>query len=198
MVRLRLISLGLAAVICATIVYLAVTQKFHAITDMFDDSEAIKVEIEEEQKPPPPPPPPPPDRPPPPPPPEQRVPPPDLSAPPTPTPIPVAVDPPPAPPTPAVLTGMVWLERPGARDYSRYYPPRAMDRGQGGTVVLDCLVSADGRISCSVVSEDPDGWGFGEAAMRISRSFRAAAQTSDGRATSGGRVRVPIRFQLSG
>jgi len=198
MVGLRLISLSLAAIICMGIAYLAFTGRFRAVTDMFEDEDAVKVEIEEKVKPPPPPPPPPPDRPPPPPPPEMRVPPPDLGAPPTPTPLPVAVDPPPAPPTPAVLTGMVWLERPNSQDYARYYPTRAMDRGQEGRVVLDCIVSADGRISCSVVSEDPSGWGFGEAALRISRNFRAAAQTSDGRATTGGRTRVPLTFRLAG
>jgi protein TonB len=196
MVRLRLISLGLAAVICGAIIYLALTGKFHAVTDMFSDTNAVKVEVEA-KKPPPPPPPPPPNRPPPPPPPEQRVPPPDLSAPPTPTPLPVAVDPPPAPPSP-VLTGMVWLQRPSAQDFNRYYPSRAAEREQEGRVVLDCIVSADGRIACTVSSEDPTGWGFGEAALRISRNFRAAAQTSDGRPTSGGRARVPITFRLGG
>jgi protein TonB len=124
------------------------------------------------------------------------VPPRDLSAPQTPKPIPVAVDPPPSPPTPAVLTGMVWLQRPSSQDFSRYYPPRALEREQDGRVMLDCLVDSGGRISCTVLSEDPSGWGFGEAALRISRNFRAAAQTSDGRVTSGGRVRVPITFRL--
>ncbi|HVY85021.1 MAG TPA: energy transducer TonB [Caulobacterales bacterium] len=196
MVRLRLLSMILAAVVCGAIAYLAVMQKFNAITDLFTDTNAVKVEIQE-KKPPPPPPPPPPNRPPPPPPPEQRVPPPSLDAPPTPTPIPVAVDPPPAPPSP-VLTGMVWLQRPSAQDWSRYYPSRAMDRNQEGHVTLDCAVDAGGRISCTVLSEDPQGWGFGEAALQISRRFRAAAQTSDGRPTSGGRTRVPITFRLGG
>lgn len=196
MVRLRLVSLVLAALICAGVAYMAFTGKFRAVTDLFEDEDAVKVEIEEKAKPPPPPPPPP-DRPPPPPPPEQRVPPPDLSAPPTPTPIPVAIDPPPAPPSP-VLTGMQWLQRPSSQDFNRYYPSRAMEREQEGRVILDCLVSADGRIACSVISENPTGWGFGEAAVRISRNFRAAAQTSDGRPTSGGRTRVPITFQLGG
>jgi periplasmic protein TonB len=197
MVRLRLISMGLAALICGTLVYLALTQQFEAVTDLFNDQDAVKAEIEEEEKPPPPPPPPP-DRPPPPPPPEQRVPPPNSDAPPTPTPIPVAVDPPPAPPTPSVITNPTWLERPNARDFERYYPPRALEREQEGRVSLDCVVAADGRISCTVTSEDPSGWGFGEAAIRISRSFRMAPATRDGVPTSGGRVRVPITFRLSG
>jgi len=195
MVRLRLVSFALAGLICFSLVYMALTRRFSAITDLFEDSDAVKVEIEQKDKPPPPPPPPP-NRPPPPPPPEQRVPPPDLSAPPTPTPIPVAVDPPPAPPTPSVLTGVTWLERPNGNDYARFYPPRAMDRGQEGRVVLDCLVSGDGRISCSVISEDPPNWGFGDASLRIARQFRIAPQTADGRPTTGGRVRQTIRWAL--
>lgn len=196
MLSLRLTSLAVAAAICSFIVWMALNQKFSAITDLFEDSDAVKVEIEEEKKPPPPPPPPP-DRPPPPPPPEQRVPPPDLSAPPTPTPIPVAVDPPPRPPTPSVITNPTWLERPNARDFARYYPERALERGQEGRVNLACLVAADGRIACTVTSEDPTGWGFGDAAMRISRHFRMAPATRDGAATSGGRVNVPIRFNVA-
>jgi len=196
MIGLRLISLGLAALICITLVILAVTQKFSAVTDLFEDQDAVKVEIEQKEKPPPPPPPP--DRPPPPPPPEQRVPPPDLSAPPTPTPIPVAVDPPPAPPTPSVLTGVRWLEQPNARDYERYYPPRALERGQEARVQLDCIVDASGRINCTVTSEDPQGWGFGEASLRVARHFRLAPATVDGAPTSGGRIRRTIVWRTAG
>jgi protein TonB len=196
MVRLRLVSLVVAAVICGLIGYLAFTGKFAAVTDLFDDSSAVKVEIEQKDKPPPPPPPPP-NRPPPPPPPEQRVPPPDLSAPPTPTPIPVAVDPPPAPPTPSVLSGVTWLRQPNGADYARYYPSRAQDREQEGVVTVDCLVDGSGHISCTVVSEDPPGWGFGDATLRIARQFQVAPQTSDGRPTSGGRIRKTVRWRLA-
>lgn len=195
MVRLRLISIVLAAVICTSIIYLAITHRFNAITDLFEDKQAVKVEIEEKQKPPPPPPPP--DRPPPPPPPEQRVPPPDLSAPPTPTPLPVAIDPPPAPPSP-ILSGYTWLQRPSLQDYARYYPPRANQEQQGGHVMMDCLVAPGGRVTCTVLSESPEGWHFGDAALRISQSFRMAAQTSDGRPTSGGHARVSLTFAPPG
>jgi protein TonB len=196
MMRLRLITMSLAVIVCIGVVYMALTQRFSAITDLFDDGEAVKVEIEEKEEKPPPPPPP--DRPPPPPPPEQRVPPPNFDAPPTPTPIPVAVDPPPAPPTPSVITNPTWLRRPNGRDYERYYPARALERGQGGRVILDCVVAADGRINCAVASEDPPGWSFGEAAVRISRSFQMSPRLENGAATEGGRVRVPIVFQTAG
>lgn len=100
--------------------------------------------------------------------------------------------------TPARLTNPVWLERPNAADFSRYYPPRALDREQGALVRLSCLVDADGRIACTVASEDPPGWGFGEAALRISRHFRMAPATRDGEPTLGGRIEVPIRFSVAG
>ncbi|MBL8548420.1 MAG: energy transducer TonB [Hyphomonadaceae bacterium] len=192
-VQLRLISMALAAVITISIVYLAFTQKFSAITDIFSDLDAIKVEVEE-KKPPPPPPPPPKDRPPPPPPPPvvQRETPPTPTAAPVPTELPVA----PAPPPVSVITNPTWLERPNARDFARYYPERALERERTGRVVLDCVVAADGRIGCGVASEDPTGWGFGEAAVRISRSFRMSPRMENGAPTEGGRVRVPINFRL--
>lgn len=197
MVRLRLISFALAVLICGTLAWMAATQRFDAISELFSDPDAVETVIEEKPKPPPPPPPPPPDRPPPPPPPpQQRVPPPSLTAPPTPTPDPVAVDPPPSPPEPLVITRPRWLESPSARDYERYYPRRALDRGQMGRVILQCIVQTDGRLTCTVASEDPTGWGFGDAAMRISESFRMVPQMENGEPTAGGRVRVPFTFAL--
>ncbi|MES1200647.1 MAG: energy transducer TonB [Pseudomonadota bacterium] len=193
MVRLRLLSLGLAVVICGLFGAMLVLQKVKLITDLFSEQNAVKVQIEEKKLPPPPPPPP--NRPPPPPPPEMRVPPPSLDAPPTPTPIPVAVDPPPAPPSP-LLSGYTFLEQPRGQDYARFYPPRALDRGMEGTAQIDCLVSADGRVQCTVISENPAGWGFGEASLRAARLFRVAPQTSDGRPTTGGRFHKTMTWRV--
>ena len=66
----------------------------------------------------------------------------------------------------STITQPRWLEQPNARTFARYYPPRALDRGIGGRVLLDCMVGDDGRIGCNVASEDPAGMGFGEAARR--------------------------------
>jgi TonB family protein len=76
-----------------------------------------------------------------------------------------------------------------------FYPPAQLDAGRGGRVELTCVVSADGKLSCSVVSETPDGKGFGNAALRASTRFRIAAATLDGKPTSGGRINIPIRFE---
>jgi TonB family protein len=114
-----------------------------------------------------------------------------------PRPIPVAIDPPPAPPNPSFLTNVTWLERPGSDQFLRFYPPAALEQQLPGRVTIDCLVSADGRLSCTALSEEPQGLGFGEAALRVSRHFRMAAQTTDGRRTAGGRVRQVIRFSIA-
>lgn len=114
-------------------------------------------------------------------------------------PIPVAVDPPPAPPAANVLTSanVEWLERPDAARISLLYPPEAFREGQSGQAVLDCIVDAQGQLACAVLSEEPAGLGFGEAAIRASRLFRMAPETRDGHRTAGGRVRIPIRFSFA-
>ena len=110
--------------------------------------------------------------------------------------IPVAVDPPPAPPNAAAITGVNWVRRPTAQDFARHYPHDALRHNIEGRVMRDCIVGADGRLSCTVISEDPPGHGFGEASLRIAREFRMAPQTNDGRSTEGGRARVPISWRL--
>ena len=111
-------------------------------------------------------------------------------------PIPVAIDPPAAPPAAAVLTNVVWLEQPDAQDFARLYPDRAQQENVSGRATLECIVAGDGRLSCTITSEDPSGYGFGDATLSISREFRLAPETSDGQPTSGGRIRRTIRWVI--
>ncbi len=95
-----------------------------------------------------------------------------------------------------LLTGVIWLDAPEGSDFARFYPRQALDEHLNGSVVLDCVVGGDGRLNCAVVSEEPVGYGFGEAALAVSREFRAAARTRDGVATAGGRLRRTVRWTL--
>lgn len=96
---------------------------------------------------------------------------------------------------PMEITAPHWLRRP--RDLGAYYPRRAIDRNIEGDALLDCLVTTAGTLQCSVVSETPTGWGFGEAALRIARDHRMAPAMSQGTAVEGHyRMRVP--FELRG
>lgn len=102
-----------------------------------------------------------------------------------------------AAPASGSLTGLIWLQAPTGNDYARLYPEAAARQGTDGTVVLDCLVGDDGRLSCTIVSEEPAGWGFGEATLALSRLFHLAPRTSNGTPTAGERIRRTIRWRIS-
>ncbi|MGE0530126.1 MAG: energy transducer TonB [Hyphomonadaceae bacterium] len=96
-------------------------------------------------------------------------------------------------PGPSEITNPRWLRQP--RDLARYYPARALARELPGVVSLDCLVDLNGALHCSVLSETPIGWGFGDAALRISRDYRMVPAMRDGRAVEG-RYRMRVPFEV--
>jgi len=93
-------------------------------------------------------------------------------------------------------TGMPhWLLRPDANDAARVYPNAAFLRGVGGQAVMACKLTADGSMAdCRLLSEQPAGQGFGEAALKLAPHFKMSATTSDGRSVEGMRVRIPMTF----
>lgn len=97
------------------------------------------------------------------------------------------------PPGPPEITNPRWLSRPS--DLARYYPRRAIGREISGEVLLDCRVRTTGALDCTVVSETPPSWGFGDAALRISRDHRMAPALRDG-APVEGRYRMRVPFEL--
>jgi len=106
--------------------------------------------------------------------------------------------PPPEPPRPSVITNPDWIRRPGAEDYARYYPERASRMGVSGRASISCTVTARGTLEgCSVSGEDPGDQGFGDAAIKMSKLFKMRPQTKDGAPVDGGRVTIPIRFQMA-
>lgn len=99
-----------------------------------------------------------------------------------------------APYSPPVISNPQWVRRP--RDLARYYPPRALERGMEARVVMDCAVSTQGLLNCSIVSETPANWGFGDAALRISRDYQMVPATRDGLPIAA-RYRLVVPFQLN-
>lgn len=95
---------------------------------------------------------------------------------------------------PFALSGVGWVRAPSQRDFERYYPRRALYSGQDGRVVLDCVADGRGRLNCSVAEEAPRGFGFGNAAISISRQLRVQSRMPDGRSVEGGHLRLPLVF----
>ena len=98
---------------------------------------------------------------------------------------------------PRLITSPVWTRRPGAAQFASYYPDAAKHRRIEGRAVLRCEVAPNGDLTrCAVEEETPAGAGFGQAAIKLSRLFRAAPRDGTGQPTAGGAVRVPITFRL--
>ena len=101
----------------------------------------------------------------------------------------------PAPPRPVSFPE--WAERPNAYDVGRVYPRAAQSARMSGSAEIGCKVLATGRLTeCQVLAEQPAGWDFGAAALKLSERFRMKPTTRDGAPTAGGSVRIPIRFQM--
>jgi len=90
-----------------------------------------------------------------------------------------------------------WLQRPDAAAFEQFYPPAALHQGVAGAVRLQCEVQLDTTAQCRVVEETPTDWGFADAALAISRSFRFTPAVVNGRPVAGGRVNVPMRFNFA-
>ena len=98
----------------------------------------------------------------------------------------------------AAATSMIqrpdWVRKPTGDDVAWVYPERAQRLELGGKAVIACDVNTQGALTgCRVVSEDPPGEGFGDAALKLAKQFQMTpSRDPDHLAT----VTIPIVFKV--
>ncbi len=96
----------------------------------------------------------------------------------------------------AVVDAPQWTRRPNGDEMADAFPERALRLDIDGRARLTCRVTGTGALTaCDVLSEDPPDYGFGGAALRLSRDFQMRPVTPDGRSVEGARVEVPVAFK---
>ncbi len=97
----------------------------------------------------------------------------------------------------SVIKNPAWAKEPTGDDIARYFPDRAQRMEVAGRAVIACMVTAKLTLDgCTVVSETPEAYGFGDAALNLSRFYRMKPTTLDGVAVSGGQTEISIAFPL--
>lgn len=77
-----------------------------------------------------------------------------------------------------------------------HYPDRARRLEIEGRVLLECEVLETGLMSeCVVLEETPPDYGFGAAALKMSRLFKMKPMIRDGVPVAGAKVKIPLVFR---
>jgi TonB family protein len=75
------------------------------------------------------------------------------------------------------------------------YPARALDDQVSGGAAIRCLVTASGKLAaCRVISETPDGYGFGSAALDVAADFTMKPGTLDNEPAGDRPVTITVAF----
>lgn len=90
---------------------------------------------------------------------------------------------------------VAWL-KPPSRDLLVFtFPSRAIQHDQSGLTALTCTIT-EGALACTVVFEEPTGWGFGEAALKAATRIEVAPQLPDGSSAIGREMCLQISYLI--
>ncbi|MGH7010999.1 MAG: hypothetical protein ACREEX_09190, partial [Caulobacteraceae bacterium] len=104
---------------------------------------------------------------------------------------------------PAPQAGVVrqpaFLSAPSTADLLAAIPATAAQNGVSGEADLACRADEAGYLTdCRVVSEEPAGMGFGEAALTLSTRYHLATLSAGGVAVACREVEIPVEFSVEG
>lgn len=112
-----------------------------------------------------------------------------------------------APPAsgPAPVTKPRWIQLPTNQELAWFYPPQALIEAHSGLTAIKgaagvaCTVTAQGGLAdCAVKQEKPRGYGFGAAALKVTRYFHMQPVDQDGQPVAGRPCNVVIFFSVNG
>jgi hypothetical protein len=105
----------------------------------------------------------------------------------------------PSQPLPALeVYDPLWLTRVDPNGVAKLFPAAAAAAGlKTGVGTVQCAVRHDGGLTdCAVVSEQPEGLGFGDAALQVASVMKMNPWTAEGDPVDGARIRLPVRLEL--
>jgi TonB family protein len=95
----------------------------------------------------------------------------------------------------ASVVNIAWQSAPTYEQVVAVYPERARTAQIGGLVALNCRFGRDGGLAdCDVASETPGGYGFGRAAIALSRFFQGASADNTGASVEGDSTLIEFAF----
>ena len=87
----------------------------------------------------------------------------------------------------ASISNADFLRQPDNDDMQEYYPDRALRMNQGGSATVQCTVTKSGALTgCSILSETPADFGFGQATLSVTHIWKIRPMSVDGQPTEGG------------
>jgi hypothetical protein len=99
--------------------------------------------------------------------------------------------------SPPADTPRQWLKLPSAGDMARLYPSRT--DLPGGKVLLQCRIGHLGQLRhCEVLEDEPQGVGYSDTALQLSRLFLAGPADPEGPSIAGMTIQIPITFAPAG
>jgi TonB family protein len=86
------------------------------------------------------------------------------------------------------------IVRPTRQEIMRVYPREALAQGISGRATVECEIITGGQLDhCRVVTEDPEGKGFGDAAIQLAFEHTVRPD-ANGYMPVGRRVDLPVQF----
>lgn len=97
--------------------------------------------------------------------------------------------------TTRLYSNLPWSSAPTFEQWAAAYPEKAKAAKGSGAVNMRCTFRDEGRIGgCVVMTESPQGMGFGPAARSLAEHFVGPAVDAAGGRTRGGQVNIQIAF----